>query len=1188
MSGKIMPFISGHPKWMIICMFISLATHAQNSVQDERTLTYSGNVSIANIFKAIEKQTGLTVTFENSIINKEVKLRVNFRNASIRDVMNKVTEGLNISWVLVNTQIVLYQKETSAEVKPKEVLKVSGSIMDAEGNPLPGATIVVKGTNKGASTGANGRFSIDNVPKRTWLVISSVGYLSKQFFLENETELSFTLDAGVTQMEGVTIVSTGYQSLPMERSTGSFVPLDSELVQRRVGTNILDRLDGVTSGLLNFTTSTPGNISKMPSVTSLGLSLRGLSTLSPNQVNVNPLIVLDNFPYEGDVRNINPNDIESITVLKDAASASIWGARSGNGVIVLTTKKGRLNEKMKIDFNTNITIGSRPNLYYDPNYLNSADYISIERHLFNLGYFNSDISNTTSRPPLSPVVEILAKERAQQLTSEEAEAQINQLKGNDVRKDFLKHMYQSSINQQYAVNLRGGSKDITYYLSLGHDRNRDNLVRNGMYRTTITSSSMFMPAKNLEVTAFMNYSYSKVTQHNELRYGAVRTGGSTYDVLYPYAKLADGNGEALPTMRDYRTNYTDSVSRLGFLDWRYRPLDEIKEGNNYTTIQGIVLRAAIKYKFASFLNAEVLYQHEKQLIEARNYRSEETYFTRNLINRFSVYDTATQTIKYNFPRGGILSKGNYDWRIHNLRASLNYNQSFGQHDITSIVGAEIREISASGTERNTVGHFDEFGMPDGNLNLNILYPTNPVGTSTLNTPLLPLNGAVLGTLSRYVSYYANVGYSYNKRYDFTLSGRKDGANLFGVKANEKITPLWSVGAGWEMNREMFYSITWLPYLKLRASYGFNGNVYNGSAYLTGTNFTNPLTGASSIIALSPANDQLRWEKVKLLNLGVDFSTKGARLSGTIEYYRKNGIDLVEKATLAPQTGFSSVNKNSASTLTKGWDISVTGRIMRGGLKWNSTLLLNVLHDKITAYSFKPTISSVITKDPEILLYVVGRPLRGILSYRWAGLDPKTGDPQGMLNGQISKDYNGIIRNASPDSLVYHGSATPTYFGSLRNDLAYKNFSLSFNIIYKLGYYFRRPSANLNYLITLNAYMNRDYAESWKQPGDELRTSVPSLSYPTNTQRNDFYQYSELLVERADHVRLQDVRIGYTFGDSGPFRTRFKRIQIYSYLNNLGIIWRANKFKIDPDVYHIPGSHNLPNPFTFSLGVQANF
>ncbi|MRG47359.1 SusC/RagA family TonB-linked outer membrane protein [Chitinophaga sp. SYP-B3965] len=1186
MSGKIMPFISGHPKWIIICMFISLTLHAQ-SVPEERTFTYSGYTSINNIFKAIQKQMGLSVTFENSILNKELKLRVNFRKASVRDVMDKVTEGMNVSWVVVNSQIVLYAKDAPAEVKVKNVLNISGSIMDIDGNPLQGATIVVKGTNKGASTGANGRFNIDAVPKRSWLVISSVGFLSKQFFLENETELSFTLDPGITQMEGITIVSTGYQSLPMERSTGSFVPLDSELVQRRVGTNILDRLDGVTSGMLNFTSATPGNISKMPVVTSLGLSLRGLSTLSPNQVNTNPLIVLDNFPYEGDVRNINPNDIESITVLKDAASASIWGARSGNGVIVLTTKKGRLNEKMKIDFNTNITIGSRPDLNYDPNYLNAADYISLERQLYGLGYFNPDINNTTSRPALSPVIEILTKEKAGQLTHEEAEAQINQLKGNDVRRDFKKYMYQSAVNQQYAINLRGGGRDITYYLSLGHDRNRDNLVRNGMYRTTVTSSSMFMPTKNLEVTAFMNYSYSKVNQHNELRYGAVKTGGSTYDVLYPYAQLADEFGNALPTMKDYRTNYTDSVSRLGFLDWRYRPLDEVNEANNYTTIQGIVLRAAVKYKFASFLNAEVLYQHEKQLIESRNYRSEDTYFTRNLINRFSVYDAVTQMVKYNFPRGGVLAQGNYDWRIHNLRANLNYNQSFDRHAITGIAGAELREVSASGTERNTVGHFDEFGMPDGNLNLNVLYPTNPVGATTLNSAL-PMNGTVLGTLNRYVSYYANIGYNYNKRYDFTLSGRKDGANLFGVKANEKITPLWSVGAGWEMNREMFYHVSWLPYLKLRASYGFNGNVYNGSAYLTGTNFTNPLTGATSIVALSPANDQLRWEKVKLLNFGVDFSTKRARLSGTIEYFMKNGVDLVERVTLAPQIGFGTVNKNSASTLTKGWDVSITGRIMTGRVKWNATLLFNALHDQVTAYSFKPTFGSVITKEPGALLYVVGKPLRGLLSYKWSGLDPKNGDPQGILNGEISKDYNGIIRNFNPDSLVYHGSATPTFFGSLRNDLSYKNFSLSFNIIYKLGYYFRRPSINLNYQNILSSYMNRDFSNRWQQPGDELKTNIPSLSYPSNTQRNDFYQYSELLVERGDHVRLQDIRIGYTFGESVSPRISFKRIQVYSYLSNLGIIWRANKFKIDPDVYHVPLGHNLPNPFAISIGVQANF
>lgn len=1182
-----MPFISGHPKWMIICMFISLTVHAQNSGQEEPTLTYSGNVSIANIFKAIQKQMDLTVTFENSVINKELKIRVNFKNATVREVMSKVTEGTNVGWVQVNSQIVLYEKEVAAEAKPKDELKVSGSIMDTEGNPLPGATIVVKGTSKGATTGANGRFTIDNVPRRSWLVISSVGFLSKQFFLENETALSFTLDAGVTQMEGVTIVSTGYQSLPMERSTGSFVPLDSELVQRRVGMNILDRLDGVTSGLLNFTTATPGNISRMPSVTSLGLSLRGLSTLSPNQVNTNPLIVLDNFPYEGDVRNINPNDIESITVLKDAASASIWGARSGNGVIVLTTKKGRLNEKMKIDFNTNVTVGSRPDLYYDPNYLNSADYISVERHLFDQGYFNADISNTTSRPPLSPVVEILAKERAGQLTGEEAEAQIDLLKSNDVRRDILKYMYQAAINQQYSVNLRGGAKDITYYLSLGHDRDRDNLVRNGMYRTTITSSSMYKPAKNLEVTAFMNYSYSKVMQHNELRYSLIRTGGTTYDVLYPYAKLADESGKALPTMKDYRTDYTDSVSRLGFLDWRYRPLDEINEAKNYATIQGIVLRAAIKYKVTSFLNAEVMYQHEKQLIGTRIYRSEDTYFTRNLINRFSTYDTATKMMKYNFPRGGILSQGNYDWRIHNLRASLNYNQSFGEHAVTGIAGAEIREVSATGTERSTVGHFDEYGMADGNINPSILYPTNPAGVSTINSAL-NMNGTVLGTLSRYVSYYVNIGYNYKKRYDFTLSGRKDGANLFGVKANKKLTPLWSIGAGWEMNREMFYHVKWLPYLKLRASYGFNGNVYNGSAYLIGTSFVNPLTGASSIVGLNPANDQLRWEKVKLLNFGVDFSTKRARLSGTIEYYRKNGIDLVEKVTLAPQTGFPSVNKNSASTLTKGWDISVTGRIMTGSLKWNSTLLFNTLNDKLTAYSLKPTFNSVITRDPAILLLVVGRPLRGVLSYKWAGLDSKTGDPQGWLNGQISKDYNGIIRNSNPDSLIYHGSATPTVFGSLRNDLSFKNFSLSFNITYKLGYYFRRPSANLNYLGNLSIYMNRDFSNRWQQPGDELKTDVPSLVYPTNNQRNDFYQYSEILVERADHVRLQDVKIGYTFENSNFFKAAFKRVHIYSYLNNLGIIWRANKFKIDPDVYLTQTSHFLPNPFTFAIGVQANF
>lgn len=1180
MTGTVTSTLCQRSIWIIIWIFVSSSLLAQNAPATPR-LNLSGNYTIGEIFKAMRHQMGLTASFENSVIDKDRKLQVDFKDATLDEVMSKVTDGLYVGWRLRGDLVLIFESNV-LQVYKEKIAPLTGLVTDKSGVPIARATVAVSGSHKGTSTGNDGRFSLENVPDKSVLVISSVGYQAQQLQLNGERQVAFELEAAITQMEGITVLSTGFQKLPKERSTGSFVQLDRELINRRPTGSVLDRIEGVTSGLLNFSSPSLGVISKMPSTASLGMYLRGISTLSPNQVNPNPLIVLDNFPYEGDIKNLNPNDIESITILKDAASASIWGSRSGNGVIVLTTKKGKNNQKMTMDFNTNLSIDLKPDLYYDPNYMSSADYIEVEKTLFDAGYFNSDISNRSSFPALSPVVEILAKKRNGQLSADEADAKIEALKANDVRRDFLRHVYREAVSQQYAVSVHGGSDDQAYYLSVGHDRNQDNLIRNGTVRTTVTAANTFTPVKKLEVSTYINYSHRKINQHNEMGYGSVPVNSTKYRMLYPYAQLADANGNALPTVREYSLSFVDSVSSLGYLDWRYRPLDEIRYADNYTTMQNLVLRAAVKYQFTPFLNAEVQYQNERQLIASRNYRSEQSYFARNLINKFSVKDPSTGMFTYNFPKGGILSLGNYDWRANNFRTNLNYDQKFRNHSITAILGAEIRELSAVGTERPGIGYSDVTGTGVANLNYNILYPTFPSGASTLNTAF-PMNSDVSGILNRFISYYTNIGYNYKRRYDFTISGRKDGANLFGARTNEKMTPLWSTGLGWDIGREPFYHAgNWLPELRLRTSYGFNGNVYNGSAYMMGQYVTNPLTGLPSIVNIIPENDQLRWEKVRILNIGVDFASKRSRVSGSIEYFDKRGQDLIENANVAPQTGYVSIRKNTASTKTTGFDVVLKGKILDGGLKWESTMLFSQLKDEIVSYDLKPDASSVILKSPTGILYVQGKPIRGLLSYKWTGLDPVNGDPRGYLKGNVSTDYSGIMNNFNPDSLVFHGSASPTIYGSLRNDFFFKGFSLSLNITYKLGYYFRRPSINLSYPNILSGGMNRDYSKRWQQTGNELVTNVPSIIYPANNSRNDFYQYSEVLVEKGDHIRLQDIRLEYAIP------SKHRRIQVYAYLSNMGIIWRANRYKLDPDIDHLFNTHTLPRPFSCTFGVQTNF
>lgn len=1174
---------------LTVLFFLSIQIHSHAQQPEEgRTLTLSGTYTIEDIFNAIQTQMGLTVTYEYSVVNRLRKLRVNFKNAALKEVMERVLRGQKVGWALVRGEVLLFGNKEPAVVKKEEEpeqVSVAGVITDPEGNPIPGVTVMVKGGFKGTKTNAQGRFRLEGAPRNGILEISSMGYLARQFRLEGEEHLKFVLTPAVTQIAPIVVVSTGYQDLPRERSTGSFVFIDSALLHRRVGMNILDRLEGVTSGLLNYKTATMNSVSKMPTGVPLGISLRGLSTLSPNRVNTNPLVILDNFPYEGDIRNINPNDIESATVLKDAASAGIWGARSGNGVIVLTTKRGRYGQKMTVDFNTNLTIVSKPNLYKDRNYMSAEDYIDVETTLFNNGYFDADINNRITRPPVSPLVEILARQREGSITGAEAQNQINALKSNDLRRDMLKYVYQRGVRQQYQVNLRGGMDKLAYFFSLGYDHEKDNLVRNGARRATTTSAIKYRPFKRLEIEGYVNYSHNTILQHNELGYGDILVGGSKYRLLYPYASLADGNGHSLPIVKDYRANYVDSVGGLGFLDWRYRPLDEIRNAKRYMNLSDLVLRGSLKYRIASFLYADVQFQNETQTISSKNYRSENTYFTRNLINKFTVYDDTNNQLTYNFPRGGILEAENYDWRSYSVRASLNYKQQIGDHSLTGIIGSEMRELSATGTELSTVGHADEHSAGVTGLDLTTLFPVNPAGQSTLNSAL-SMRGSVFGLLNRFISYYTVAGYSYKKRYDITASARRDGANLFGARTNQKLVPLWSVGGGWSISKEPFYKWEWLPNLRLRMSYGFNGNVYNGAAYLTGTQITDPLTGLPSIVNLVPPNEELRWEKVKIINTGLDFSVWSSRLSGTIEYYRKEGLDLVEQISNPLQTGLGAVNRNSGSILTKGFDVNLNARILDKKFTWDAAFIVSHLKDRITKYSKKPTAASVVSQDPLNLLYVVGKPLRGLLSYKWAGLDPKNGDPQGYLGGEISKDYAGIRQNFNPDSLVYHGSITPTFFGSLRNDFTFKRVYVSLNVTYKLGYYFRRSSLNLNYQNILNESMNSDYSRRWQNPGDERYTDVPSLAHPANVDRNWFYRFSEIMVERGDHIRLQDIRLGYNI----PLRnTMFvKKIEAYCYLNNIGVIWRANKFDLDPDLFSSQFANNVPSPFSISIGFQANF
>lgn len=1153
---------------LVACLQVSATGKAQSV-----TLSVKG-ASLEEVFQSIRKQTGYLFWYDSDLLKDAKKVSIELKNATLEQALQVCFKDQPFSYTIVNKTIVVKPKspERIGEISQSPPVDVKGRIVNENGEPVAGATVAVKGSNKATSTNDNGEFFLSGIDEHATLVISGTNIETAEWKLDGRTQIALTVKTKVDKMEDVTVsVSTGFQVLPKERATGSFEHINNEMLNRRVSTNIIDRLEGIASGVLFPNKNIPVGSNEA------SISIRGRSTIFAN---AQPLIVVDNFPYDGDVNNINPNDIESITILKDAAAASIWGARSGNGVIVITTKKGRLNQPLKVALNANVTIGQKPDLYYDPNFLDASDFIDVETSLFDKGFYNASLNNTSSRPVISPVVEILAKERAGALSADEANKQINALRDLDIRNDIEKYFYRKYLGQQYAVSLSGGSEKASYLFSAGYDRNESNLVRNQFDRYTLNSYGLMTPLKNMELTLTTTYTFSDQDNNNPGYKGIFP--GSGKSAFYPYAKLIDNAGNILALPRDYRYSYTDTAGAGNLLTWEYRPVDELYLADNETKQYSLRFAPGIRYTLMPGVTAEVKYQYEKSISDQHNYQSQETYYTRNLINLYTQVSGSIYTRPV--PTGGILDQGRTELTSKNIRGQISLDRTFfKKHNISAIAGIESREVILQDNSARLYGY--------NNSSLSFV-PVDLVSNFPQYQGLkfqakIPSGTSVYKTTDEFISYFANAAYTYQGRYTLSASGRIDQSNLFGVEANNKGVPLWSIGGAWTISSEKFYHARWLSYLKLRMTYGYNGNLDKTAtailtaAYASATNTAGLTTASIS----TPPNAQLRWEKTAMLNLGLDFAAFNRRLSGSVEYYRKRGTDLIGNGPLAPSSGFTTFKGNVANMEGTGFDLDLSSINIDGKFNWQTNLLFSVNTDKVTDYQVSfINITAVQSGDgnSSYLVPLAGRPVYSIYSFKWAGLDATNGDPQGFYEGHVSRDYYKIEANPDNGELVYNGPARPTVFGSIRNTLRFKNISLSANLIYKLGYYFRRSSVNYNNLF--NSWSaHRDYQLRWQKPGDELITDVPSLVYPNTVYRDYFYTYSEALVEKGDHIRLQDIQLSYEFDKDLCRKLSIDRLQIYVYLNNIGILWKANDAGIDPD-YMV----GLPNPRMISFGLKLNY
>lgn len=957
------------------------------------------------------------------------------------------------------------------------------------------------------------------------------------------------------------VVTTGYQSFNKNSSTGSFVQISADQLSALPQEDFISRLDGLADGvLLNRPADGNGQ--------NTAFTVRGLSTLGSVSMS-RPLIVLDGFPYEGDPNAINPNDIASITILKDASASAIWGVRAGNGVVVITSKSAEQGRGVKVEINNLTTITESPLLRFTPR-IKTSDYIDIERFLFDQGKYTSVLNNRTTRPAITPVVELLNQNELGIIDDETLEKELGYLSDIDIYDQMSKYLYRNMVKHQVAGNLSWGNDIASNYLSLGYDRNSTVLRENSTERISLRNQFEIRPLPRLKLAAAIQFAHLGSSNNNR----GENMLSSTIS-MYPYMQLVGDHGMHLSIPYQYRKSFVDTLHRGILHDWSYTPLDEILYADN--TLRNLEWAGTgdISYSIFNGVDLSAKYQYARYKSRGNNIYDTNTYYARNLINRFSKVENGE--VEYVVPNGGILEEDRSLTETHSLRFQMNLDRKIGAFGrLRMIIGNETRSSNMDGST-STIYDYERNFNSIATLDYVNTYPviSNLAGDSRI-----PHGGRLYGTRARFVSFYMNADLTFAERYSLSLSGRRDASNMFGVKTSQKWNPLWSAGAAWLVTGEDWPFLDPFRQLRLRLTYGKSGNInpnLSGRTIITYNAFRSQLNRLPYATIGNPPDENLRWETVSTWNAGIDLGLKNFPLSASIEGYIKKSTDLFALVTTDPTIGFSSVTKNSAAMVNSGLELNITVDYRLSGWMMRSSLNNTLNNSKITGYYYERRLDTDVLVGSSTLMPVENYPAYSVFAYKWGGLNPEDGSPQGIMENQATTDYNALRQNSRLEDLVHMGTSVPRVFGGFTQTVTYGSIDFSMLFTWRLGHVFRTPSVNYTSMINSGTILHEDYYDRWTKPGDETRTNVPALIYPANSARDLFYSYAEINVEKGDVLRLQNIRIGYR-----PFTTKsLSGLRFSATFNNLGILWKASKRVADPDYTLMPPSRSL------SLGLNWN-
>ena len=1121
-------------------------------------------LSVEEVFDLISDQTDYKFIYHEKMFTNYPRLYLVKGTIKTKDLLDKALVFSDLMHVLVNNNTIELRPNTS---KPSFQIVLQGTVMDPEGIPLLDATVIVTDADgnilTGTSTDNDGRFSV-GASKGNIVKISYIGYITKEIVVGDETEITVVMEESLNTLEGV-VLSTGYQKISEERVTGSFEQIKTKDLDTKIAQSILTKIEGEASGILFDNEDGP--------------IIRGLSTINANN---DPLVVVDGFPITQGLNSINPNDIEDITILKDAAAASIWGIRAANGVIVIVTKKGGKNKKLSVEMSTNFAITSKDNLF-DLDYASTSSFLEYEKHRADNEW--NELPAGNSQPAYGAGLLAYLQLNDGQITQAQADAIINSLVNIDSREEFSDLFMRDQYWSQYNLALSGGGNSNTYRASITYNKNENNGSFAGNETDELLASIRNIFEFNDKLSLFTDVNFiSTKNQSNGMN-------SNDYSTLFQYQQILDQNGNYIAQPRSLSQAFKEQKVLEGYpYNWDYNLKQEFDNKDNETRNTAIRIQTSLDYKILNYLSLKGFYQFEWSNANTTQLFNENTYAVRDLANTFTALNGDTNELESFIGKGSQLRKRNSINRAHQGRLQLNFDKSFdgGKHQVTALAGYEVRQQLSNGSGTTLYG-FDPQSLSSINVLFGERVPVTPTGTRSINNPSF-----VSEREDRFLSYYANTAYTYLNKYTITGSIRLDDTNLFGASEDYRNIPLYSFGGKWDLHNESFMGDnTFLDRLSLRGTYGVNGNADNGtSPFLQATISRNPFTDLQFALISDVKNPELRLEKVFVTNLGLDFGFFNNRISGSLEHYIRKSEDLLAPVSFSSVFGFNSAIINAGKMENKGIDLNLNVDVFRNAaFKYSTTFNFSYNKNSVTEVEVpEQTINTFLNGEP-----LLDTPLRYLYSYQFAGLDAN-GDPLTLNeNGQIidvngQTDVGGTLEDAeitSTDALMYHGTTTPKYYGGWINNISYKNFFFRSLTTFKFGHVFKNTNF-LNYRDEFFRFVvpniHKDFENRWQNPGDENTTTIPRVPTLRNDATNLGYSYyanGDQFVDSASHIRFREIIVGYNLNADVLDRLGISKLSFSFQARNLGLI-NFNKWNVDPE------SFILPTQPTYTFNVSANF